>query len=90
MEKYLVYRMQNMVSVQQADAHKSGLYQLVLNIIELGQESGEIRTDLPFTILEDLVEFAFIEVVKQLYLEAEEAIDRCVDLFLNGAAPRHR
>lgn len=92
-EKYLVYRMQSMVSfnqfVHQDDSMKSGLYLIFAKIIELGQKSDEIRSDLPVYILEDLFEFVFIEVVKQFYAEQEkfndgEAIAICVDLFMNA------
>lgn len=88
-EKYLVYRMQNMVSFHQDDSVKSGFYLLGTEIIELGQKSGEIRDDLPLDILRDLFDFAFIEVVKLLFMQPEkfnagEAIEHCVDLFING------
>ncbi|MDA8212997.1 MAG: helix-turn-helix domain containing protein [Clostridia bacterium] len=88
-EKYIVYRMQNMVSFHVDESEKSGLYLLAIKIIELGQESAEIRDDLPLYVLEDLFEFAFIEVVKQFYMEREkfkvrDAIEQCVDLFMNG------
>lgn len=88
-EKYLIYQMQNMVSFDQNKSTKSGFRVLANEIIELGQRSGEIRTDLPLVVLRDLFEFVFIEVVKQLYIEPEsfiahEAIERCVDLFING------
>ena len=88
-EKYLIYQMQNMVSFDQNKSTKSGFRVLANEIIELGQRSGEIRTDLPLVVLRDLFEFVFIEVVKQLYIEPEnfiahEAIEGCVDLFING------
>ena len=59
-------------------------------IIRLGQASGELRSDLPFFLLQDLCEFAFIEAVKEFYLspqtfDAAQAVERCVDLFMNGA-----
>lgn len=88
-EKYIVYRMQNMVSFRVDETEKSGLYLIAIKIIELGQKSAEIRSDLPFYILEDLFEFAFIGVVKQFYIEPEkfnatESIQQCVELFMNG------
>ena len=88
--KYIVYRMQSMVSFHQDDNEKSGFFLVATEIIRLGQESGEIRDDLPVNILVELFEFAFIEVVKQCYLEpetfnAKETIARCVDLCIHGA-----
>lgn len=91
-EKYLVYRMQNMVSFRVDESEKSGLYLIASKIIELGQKNGEIRKDLPLYILEDLLEFAFVEVVKQFYFDpdkfnASKAIEQCVDLFIYAVRP---
>lgn len=88
-EKYLVYRVQKMVSLQKDDSEKSGIELLATEIIILGQKSDEIRRDLPLHIMVDLFEFAFIEVVKQFYMKPEKfnahlAIEQCVDLFING------
>lgn len=88
-EKFLVYRMQSMVSFHQDESDKSGIGLLAAEIIELGQESAEIRNDLSLEILIDLFEFIFIEVVKLFYMEpekfnADEVIERYVDLFING------
>jgi len=89
-EKYLVYRIQSMISFQQDDSAKSGLYLVTRDIIERGQKSGELRDDLPISILEEFIEFAFIEVVKHLYMEpetfeSEKIIEKCAELFLQGA-----
>jgi AcrR family transcriptional regulator len=88
-EKYLVYRTQILLSFHQDESEKSGFYLVANEIIELGQKSGEIRNDLPNYILAELFEFAFIEAVKQFYLEpgkfnARDAVERCVDLCING------
>lgn len=92
-EKYLVYQMQNMVTFHQDGQVKGGLYSLAIEIIRLGQKDAEIRDDLPIYVLEDLFEFAFIEAVKQLYVEsqafdAHAVIAQCVDLFINGVGHR--
>jgi AcrR family transcriptional regulator len=89
-EKYIIYRMRNMVSFHLDESVKSGFHLLVAEIISLGQKNAEIRNDLPSYILEDLLEFAFVEMVKQFYIESEnsragEVMKRCVDLFINGA-----
>jgi AcrR family transcriptional regulator len=89
--RYLIYRTQTIVSVSQDDDAPSGIHLLALRIIELGQQSGEIRTDLPLYVLKDLFEFTFIEVVKQLAqdsetITAQQAVNGCVDIFINGAA----
>lgn len=95
-EKYIIYRMKNMVSFHQAERVKSGLNLLVLEIIELGQKENEIRQDLPIYVIEDLFEFAFIEVVKQLFTEPSDSetfetkstMEKCIDLFMNGVSKR--
>ncbi len=89
-EVFWVYRMKQVISFAPVEGEQSGLYQLVHEIIDLGQQGGDLRTDLPDDLLEDLFEFTFIEAVKPLYLEpdsfnAGESIERCTDLFLNGA-----
>jgi AcrR family transcriptional regulator len=89
--RYLVYRTQTIVSVSQDDDAPSGIHRLALCIIELGQQNGEVRTDLPIYVLKDLFEFTFIEVVKQLAKDSEtitiqDAVKGCVDIFINGAA----
>ncbi|MFW5972333.1 MAG: TetR/AcrR family transcriptional regulator [Bacillota bacterium] len=91
-EKFLVHRMQIMLSFEGNEEGKGNFSLLGYKIIEIGQENGEIRKDIPIYILEDLFEFAFVEAVKPLYIEMEnynqnESIKRCVDLFVNGVKP---
>ncbi len=90
-EKYVIYRMQSLVSFQQDDSEKSGFYVLIHEIVRLGQPNAEICRDLPLDVLEDLVEFIFIEIVMQYYLHPETfdvhaTVERYVDLFLNGVS----
>jgi AcrR family transcriptional regulator len=92
-EKYFVYRIQTMISLRQDESMQSGLWALESEIIALGQKNGEIRTDLPFDLLTGLFEFVFIEVAQQLYKDperfnAQETIQQCVDLFIDGARDR--
>ena len=89
-ERYMIYRMQQLLTLHQEDSEKSGLYLEIREIIRLGQQSGELRGDLSLSILEDLFEFAFVEAAKQFYLDpgkfnARQSIERCVDLFMRGA-----
>ncbi|MFW6287416.1 MAG: TetR/AcrR family transcriptional regulator, partial [bacterium] len=60
-ERFLVFRMQQMLSFEQNESGKGDFSRLGYKIIELGQKNGEIRTDIPLYILEDLFEFAFAE-----------------------------
>ncbi|HEX2621292.1 MAG TPA: TetR/AcrR family transcriptional regulator [Phototrophicaceae bacterium] len=90
-EIYLAYRIRTVVSLRPPDnvGGKSGIDRLAIEIIELGQQSGEIRTDLPVAMLADLFEFVFVEVAKPFYAspetyQADEWITHGVDLFING------
>lgn len=92
-EKYFIYRIQNMIALRQDESAHSGLISLEQAIVDLGQQSGELRTDLPQALLLALIEFAFIEVAQQYYrapdtFKASQTIEDCVDLFMNGAASR--
>ena len=89
-EKYFVYRIQNMISLSRDQSMDSGIELLGTEIIELGQQSLELRTDLPLDTLKALFEFVFIIVAQQFYREPEQfkadvAIEQGVDLFMNGA-----
>lgn len=88
-EKFLIYRVQNILSLDKKDSERSGIELLAEEIVNLGQKSGEIRSDLPKGIILDFFEFVFIEVVKQFYLDPEhfrdkETIELCSDLYLNA------
>jgi AcrR family transcriptional regulator len=89
-EKYFVYRIQKMISLRQDESMASGLFTLEDEIIRLGQESAELRTDLPHALLADLFEFAFIKVAQNYYsdpvvFDLQTTIDHYIDLFMNGA-----
>ncbi len=91
-ETYMLYRVRCMLSFQQDEGLKSGLHLLGEEIICLGRQSGEIRTDWPQMLVEDLFEFALIEVIKQFYLapetfQAQAAIDQAVELFMQAVRP---
>lgn len=88
-EKYVVYRMQQWVSFQQEDNEKSGFYLLAAEIVRLGQADGELRSDLPASMMGDLCEYAFMLAVKAFYLDPQgfdvcQTIADCVDVFMNG------
>jgi len=91
-EKYLVYQIQNMISVRRDAVVPSGFRELAREIIIRGQNDGEIRSDLPLDVLVALVEFIFVEVAQEFYMKPDSfnvhnTIESCVDLFMNGAKP---
>lgn len=91
-EKYLVYIMKQVVSFDIKEDDRSGIVELILAISELGKQEGDIRCDLPLTIIVDFFLFIFIEIAKQYYMEPEsfdqnEIVERSVDLFINGVKP---
>jgi AcrR family transcriptional regulator len=90
-ERYFIYRIQQMISLERNAPQEKGLYSLESEIIRLGQAEGEIRTDLPGEFLEALFEFTFIILAQRYYrdpstFQAEKNIFQCVELFMNGAA----
>lgn len=91
-EKYLVYQMQQMVSFKEDKQEGSGISTPINNIIQLGQEEGEIRCDLPTNVLKEFFLFIFIEIVKQYYKGLERfdedlMIEKNIELFMNGVKP---
>lgn len=94
-EKYVVYRMRQWISFHQQDHEKSGFYLLAAEIVQLGRADGELRSDLPAGILQDLCEYVFMLAVKEYYLDpasydTASAIRRSTDLFLNGSSSQSR
>lgn len=88
-EKFMVYRMKNMISIHSEEGGKGGFGELAEIIITLGQKDDEIRKDLPIELMINLFEFVFTEIVRQFYLrpdefDSSEVIERCVELFING------
>jgi AcrR family transcriptional regulator len=87
-EKYLIYHMQQMVSFHTEQEKKSGLNLLILSIVEQGRQQKELRDDLPVSVLEELLEFVFIQLIKQAFLktaEDEKTLEDCIGLFMKGA-----
>ena len=88
-EKYTAYRMKQWMSFHQEEQEKSGFQLFASEIVRLGQSDGELRSDLPAQMLEDLCEYVFMLAVKEFYLAPEtfsapQAIGRSINIFLNG------
>lgn len=90
-ESFMVYRMKQVISFQPpAEEERSGLSLLIHEIVSLGRLQHELRSDLPETLLEEMVEFIVIEAIKPYYLQPEhydpqKSIAECVELFMQGA-----
>jgi AcrR family transcriptional regulator len=91
-EAFMVYRMKQVTSFRPpAEQDQTGLSLLIHEIIDLGQQSGELRSDLDEEMLAGLFEYALIAAIKPLYLQPErfdqfKSVHHSVDLFLNGAS----
>ncbi len=88
-EKYFTYRVRQMVSLERKPNRPVGVHALEAEIIHIGQQSGEIRTDISQEIIEGLYEFLFITVVQQYFnhpdtFDKDRVIAECVELFMNG------
>jgi hypothetical protein len=91
-EKYLVYIMKQVVSFEPHEGRDSGIGALIMAVVGLGIQEGDIRSDLPQTMAGDFFMFIFIEAAKQFYTNPEsfnqnEVIEKCADLFINGVKP---
>ncbi len=69
---------------------ESGLSSLIEEIIRLGRDEGDIRTDLPADLIVGFVEYILIAAIKPYYLQPETydpqaAVDACIRLFINGS-----
>lgn len=88
-ERYLIYQLQAIGALTPTARPPGGLGQLAQIIITWGQQSGEIRADVPLDMLQDLFEIMFVTVVKQFYQSPaafnDDIIARGVDLFITGA-----
>lgn len=88
-ERYFTYRIRQMLSLERDAGRAVGVHALESEIIRLGQAGGEIRVDLPMSLMEQLFEFIFIQLAQQYYnnpekFDRDQAITQSVDLFLNG------
>lgn len=88
---FLRYRMQRMIVLQWdwEEPVKTGVYLFGQAIIELGQQSGELRTDIKRQTQEELFEFVLLSLVKDFYaspdnFDIETAGNQAIDLFLEG------
>jgi len=94
-EKYFTYRMQKSVQAlrDRDPSISSGFKDVLVPIIELGKETGEIRRDVHSRVLASHLETfhsttAIVWLTNPGLFSMDEGIDINVDLFLNGAKNR--
>lgn len=94
-EKYFIYRMQKVVqTIRDGDLSlSSGFRDILVPIIDLGKETGEIRRDVNTMALAAHLESmhsnsAVVWLTHPEIFSINDGIDMIVDLFLNGAKNR--
>jgi len=88
---YFVYQFQSMI--KQEDFQGSGLDIVLAQIIRFGQESGEVRKDMPTEYLAKHLEMMYIMqflvwVLEPEAWDAEKNLGAMVDLFMHGVENR--
>lgn len=89
-ETFMVYRMKRVISFKPVEVEESGLSALIQAIIEMGQQSGELRADLPDEFMAGLFEYSLIAAIRPFYIDPEtydqeKAVNQSVEMFLHGA-----
>lgn len=87
---YISYLMQKMLTASHDEIQRSGAQGFLCKIIKLGQESGEIRRDLPIEILVSQADNIRVSAGMRFLMDPEkfmsqDFIAQSVDLFLCGA-----
>lgn len=88
-EKHFDYVMKKLSSLKREETVYNGFKLLLAEIIRLGQESGEVRRDVPLDLLVGLMEHAFIRIVQRFYrdpgrFDLAATVELCADLCING------
>lgn len=88
-KKYFAYRMQTLGQSIKGETPRSGFQLALAHIIALGQETGEIRKDIPSEVLaQQLESLHAVTVANWLYIPERFSVDKSiswnVDLLLNG------
>ena len=85
-EKYIIFRMQEMVTFNQEK--KSGFSKISNYLIDDGINNGEISNTIPKNFLLDFFDFIFFEIIKQVSFEKgidkNKLIENYVTIFIKG------
>lgn len=92
---YFAYRMHQKFRLEEDQSIRSGAYDFVEEIIKLGQQSGELRRDLPLEVLANHLELVYALVIIDLVSGKtgkllKRSIKENVDIFLDGARDTRR
>ncbi|SFG79151.1 transcriptional regulator, TetR family [Desulfotomaculum arcticum] len=87
---YVSYHVQKILTATFDEILRSGAHSFVVKIIKLGQESGEIRRDLPLEIMISQADNIRVSAGMNFLMDpdkfdAQDYITKSVDLFLGGA-----
>lgn len=86
---YFAYRMHDKFQLREDDSIRSGTFDLVVEIVRMGQAAGELRADIPLEVLANHLELVFAIVIIDMVrgkrgAELQKSIERNVDIFLDG------
>lgn len=85
-ERYIMYRMSQMITFKENETHASGFGNISKLIIDKGIAEGTLKEGMGH-VLCDFFDFIFIELVKEQYTKGrvdDEKINMYIDLFING------
>lgn len=90
---YFAYRMYNRFQLSKDQSIKSGGHEILEEIVRLGQQSGELRIDLPVKAFMNHLEMILAIIITDLVnrkddLVLEKSIAENVDIFLDGVRNR--
>ena len=92
---YFAYRMYNKFQLPEDRSLKSGGHEYMEAIVKLGQQSGELRSDLPVAAFLNHLELVLAIIISDLVqpkddLALRKSIEENVDIFLDGVRDRGR
>jgi AcrR family transcriptional regulator len=92
---YLSYWFKNLNNPALSERLQSGFEDIFTMIIKLGQQSGDIRKDMPLVMLVRLLEVSFLTACRSWLTDPrlfplEQSLSQVVSLFVEGAGPGRR
>ena len=87
---YFAYRMHKKFQLEEDPGIRSGNHDFMVEIVKLGQQSGELRSDLSVEVLSNHLELVFAIVIVDMVrgkddISLRKCIEENADVFLDGA-----